>query len=154
MFKILILLSIKQSHFLFSSCPSFGTMAILFSFYNGHSGYSGHNGHDGHSEISFSQANCKTCLSNLPTNVYHRFCQLAKFSDSTSSIPWKNGDASGTPSGHHQHHVESCRNVSNDIRNLWTNVVDYHMSDNGEISLCVKFAVKIAIYQINFFSLF
>ena len=80
------------------------------------------------------QATCKAHFSNLPSYVHHRVRKLVEFPCPSSSISWENGNVGSSCSRYHQYYAQSCRNVTHDIRNLWINIVDYHMPDNGKIT--------------------
>ena len=79
------------------------------------------------------QTSFEAYLPNILANLYHCFCQLAQFRNSTFIISWKNGNVSRASSGYYQYHVENRRNVSNELWSLWSDVVDYHVPDYGSI---------------------
>ena len=85
----------------------------------------------------FAKTTRDASCGNIYTNHYHSMCELAEFSHTTRSIPWKNGDACDSDIGNYKHFAKSHRTVSDESWNMWTGLVDHNMPRYGskQISL-------------------
>ena len=77
------------------------------------------------------QTTCKACVSNILANFYNCLCKLAEFSCPTSSISWEDGNACCSGISYYQYYAQSSRDVSDDLRNLWTDIMDNYVPNHG-----------------------